>query len=67
MVPNVPTCETDTQRVEQILVNLLTNAVRHAPRGSVVDVHFQGCLPSLYHELATEPAGCVIERGGNRP
>ena len=27
-------------------------------RGSVVDVHFQGCLPGLYHELSTEPEGC---------
>ena len=41
VAPNLPTCETDTQRVEQILVNLLTNAVRHAPGGSVVDVRIQ--------------------------
>jgi F-type H+-transporting ATPase subunit beta len=30
-------------------------------RGSVVDVHFSKCLPGLYHELATDPEGCVIE------
>lgn len=36
VAPNLPTCETDTQRVEQILINLLGNAVRHAPVGSVV-------------------------------
>jgi signal transduction histidine kinase len=41
VAPALPTCETDTQRVEQILVNLLTNAVRHAPSGSVVDVRIQ--------------------------
>jgi signal transduction histidine kinase len=39
--PNLPTCETDTQRVEQILVNLLVNAVRHAPGGSAVDVRIE--------------------------
>lgn len=41
MAPGLPTCETDTQRVEQILVNLLTNAVRHAPGGSVVNVRIE--------------------------
>jgi signal transduction histidine kinase len=41
VAPDLPTCETDTQRVEQILVNLLTNAVRHAPGGSVVDVRIE--------------------------
>lgn len=29
-------CETDTQRVRQILVNLLSNAIRHSPAGSPV-------------------------------
>jgi signal transduction histidine kinase len=31
-------CLTDAHRVEQILVNLLTNAVRHSPNGGPVDV-----------------------------
>ncbi|MDH4132567.1 MAG: GAF domain-containing sensor histidine kinase [Gemmatimonadota bacterium] len=31
-----PTCRTDPSRVEQILVNLLTNAIRHTPAGSAV-------------------------------
>lgn len=31
-----PGCRTDPHRVEQILVNLLTNAIRHTPEGSVV-------------------------------
>ncbi|MBK9690649.1 MAG: GAF domain-containing sensor histidine kinase [Gemmatimonadetes bacterium] len=31
-----PACRTDPHRVEQILVNLLTNAIRHTPEGSVV-------------------------------
>jgi two-component system, NarL family, sensor histidine kinase DevS len=31
-----PVCRTDPHRVEQILVNLLTNAIRHSPAGSTV-------------------------------
>lgn len=36
LAPNLPTCMTDAMRVEQILGNVLNNAVRHAPDGSVV-------------------------------
>jgi signal transduction histidine kinase len=32
----IPTCLTDPHRVEQILVNLLANALRHSPDGSEV-------------------------------
>ncbi len=36
LAPAMPTCMTDAMRVEQILGNVLNNAVRHAPEGSVV-------------------------------
>src|SRR4029453_11095495 len=34
----LPTCETDASRLEQILVNLLGNAVHHAPDASAIRV-----------------------------
>ena len=35
---DLPSCHTDAHRVEQILVNLLANAVRHTPDGSMVSI-----------------------------
>lgn len=35
---DLPTIDTDASRVEQILVNLLTNAVKHSPRDGMVRV-----------------------------
>jgi signal transduction histidine kinase len=36
LAPVLPSCETDASRVEQILVNLLGNAIHHTPEASAV-------------------------------
>jgi signal transduction histidine kinase len=53
--PNLPSCETDAARVEQILMNLLGNAISHTPEGSTVRVYVTARDPWVVYTV--EDAG----------
>ncbi|GHP00311.1 hypothetical protein KSF_103580 [Reticulibacter mediterranei] len=49
LVPNLPTITTDGSRLEQVLVNLITNALRYTPPGGTITIkattgHREVCL-----------------------
>ena len=59
VAPNLPTVATDASRVEQILVNLLGNAIKHAPEQSTVQVTVGHADPSVTYQ--------VVDRGPGIP
>jgi signal transduction histidine kinase len=61
VAPDLPTCDTDASRVEQILVNLLGNAINHAPEGSTVRLEVTAQEPMVTYSLQDEGSG--IEEG----
>jgi len=50
-------CQTDSQRVEQILLNLLGNAIRHTPEGSTVTVSVEDTGQKVRLTVADEGPG----------
>ncbi|HXI21372.1 MAG TPA: GAF domain-containing sensor histidine kinase [Gemmatimonadales bacterium] len=56
-----PACRTDPHRVEQILVNLLTNAVRHTPSGSTVRVSLREAEGRISFQIEDEGPGVAVE------
>jgi len=52
---------TDAHRVEQILVNLLSNAIRHAPEDSTVTVAVKSGVDEVSIEVADEGPGVSME------
>ena len=55
--PNLPTCETDASRVEQILVNLLGNAIKYAPERSTVRVNITSRQRRIIYQIEDEGPG----------
>jgi signal transduction histidine kinase len=53
--PDLPSCDTDASRVEQILVNLVQNAIHHTPGGSTVRIHVSAGAPWVI--FSVEDAG----------
>jgi signal transduction histidine kinase len=58
---DLPTCETDQDRTEQILVNILGNAVRHAPEGSTVRIELRHEAPWVTIQVDDEGPGVPAE------
>jgi len=56
--PDLPSCETDAARVEQILINLLGNAIHHTPEGGAVRLDVTGQLPWVFYTV--EDAGVGV-------
>jgi signal transduction histidine kinase len=54
---DLPNCETDASRVEQILVNLLGNAIKHAPEQSVVKLSITACDRRVVYQVDDAGAG----------
>jgi signal transduction histidine kinase len=55
------TIQTDAHRVEQILLNLLGNATRHAPRESTIRVNLRGDHTRIRIEVLDEGPGVAEE------
>ena len=55
--PDLPTCETDASRVEQILVNLLGNAIKYAPERSTVRASITSRERRIVYQIEDEGPG----------
>jgi protein-histidine pros-kinase len=55
-------CRTDPQRVRQILINLLTNAVRHSPEAGTVTIDVQPAGNALRVDVVDRGPGLTAEQ-----
>jgi signal transduction histidine kinase len=55
------TCSTDPQRVRQILINLLTNAVRHSPENDTIRVDIRASKDNMRFDVIDHGEGIVAE------
>jgi two-component system, NarL family, sensor histidine kinase DevS len=55
--PDLPNCATDVNRVEQILINLLGNAIKYAPERSVVRVSITSRDGRVAYDVEDEGPG----------
>jgi two-component system sensor histidine kinase KdpD len=57
LAPNLPAARADAALLEQVLVNVLDNAHRYAPAGSLVRVSARASLGRITMEVADEGVG----------
>jgi signal transduction histidine kinase len=57
VAPGLPVCETDASRVEQILINLLGNAINHTPEGSGVRLQVSSREAMVVYTVEDEGSG----------
>jgi signal transduction histidine kinase len=57
VAPGLPPCETDASRVEQILVNLLGNAIQHTPERSTVRLDVSSVETLILYTVRDEGPG----------
>ena len=55
--PHLPSCETDSSRVEQILTNLLGNAIHHSPERGRVRLRVDAQEPVVVYTVEDEGSG----------
>ncbi len=62
ILPDIaPLCQTDPHRVEQILINLLTNAIRHTPGTSTVRVRLLTQDDQILFQIEDEGPGVTVD------
>lgn len=54
-------CRTDPQRVRQILINLLTNAVRHSPENDIIRIDVRASQDAMRFDVIDHGEGIVAE------
>lgn len=59
--PNFPTIEGDPQRLEQVIDNLVSNAIKYSPRGGEIIIQGEASLAEVKISVSDEGVGIPLE------